>query len=50
MATPYLAAERGYLDDVIEPGETRIKLISALEALREKRASTPARKHTNIPL
>ena len=50
MTTPYTAAERGYLDDVIEPGETRVKLISALEALREKRASTPARKHTNIPL
>ena len=50
MTTPYMAAERGYLDDVIEPGETRIKVISALEALREKRAATPARKHTNIPL
>lgn len=50
MATPYVAASRGYLDDVIEPEESRAKLISALESLRNKRQATPSRKHGNIPL
>ena len=50
LATPFLAAERGYLDDVIEPAESRIKIIAALESLRDKRSPAPARKHTNIPL
>jgi len=49
-ANPYIAASRGYLDDVIQPSETRRKLIEALEALRDKRKSTPPRKHGNIPL
>ena len=48
--TPYLAAERGYVDDVIEPSETRIRLIRALRMLRTKREAVPARKHGNIPL
>jgi acetyl-CoA carboxylase carboxyltransferase component len=50
FANPYLAASRGYLDDVILPGESRIRLIAALESLREKRQTTPNRKHGNIPL
>jgi acetyl-CoA carboxylase carboxyltransferase component len=50
MANPYIAASRGYLDDVIEPTETRRKLVEALDALRDKRKSTPPRKHGNIPL
>lgn len=47
---PYIAAERGYIDDVIEPQETRSKLIAALEMLETKRESLPPRKHGNIPL
>ena len=50
LANPYIAASRGYLDDVIQPTESRVRLIAALESLREKRQSTPARKHGNIPL
>jgi propionyl-CoA carboxylase beta chain len=47
---PYIAASRGFVDDVIEPRETRPKLISALEMLRNKRDSNPPKKHGNIPL
>jgi acetyl-CoA carboxylase carboxyltransferase component len=47
---PYLAAERGYVDDVIEPSETRRRLIQALRMLRSKRETVPPRKHGNIPL
>jgi acetyl-CoA carboxylase carboxyltransferase component len=50
FATPLIAASRGYLDDVIEPAESRTCIIRALEALREKRQTTPSRKHGNIPL
>jgi len=50
FATPYVAAERGYIDDVIEPRETRPRLISALEMLAGKRDRNPPRKHGNIPL
>ncbi len=50
FANPYVAAEVGYLDDVLEPRETRPRLISALEALLTKRESRPARKHGNPPL
>jgi acetyl-CoA carboxylase carboxyltransferase component len=50
FATPLIAASRGYLDDVIEPAESRARIIRALEALREKRQATPSRKHGNIPL
>src|SRR5829696_183546 len=50
FANPYTAAERGYLDDVIVPHETRPKLITALETLLTKREVTPQRKHGNIPL
>ena len=47
---PYIAAERGYIDEVIEPQETRPKLITALESLLNKRESRPPKKHGNIPL
>jgi acetyl-CoA carboxylase carboxyltransferase component len=50
FANPYVAAERGYVDDVIEPWETRPALIRALRLARGKRQSLPARKHGNIPL
>ncbi len=50
FATPYLAAERGFVDDVIEPAETRPRLIKALRMLSTKREAVPARKHGNIPL
>lgn len=50
LANPFVAASRGYLDDVIDPAETRARLISALGLLRDKRQTTPKRKHGNIPL
>jgi acetyl-CoA carboxylase carboxyltransferase component len=50
FANPYIAAERGYLDDVIEPRETRPRLINALEMLTNKRDANPPKKHGNIPL
>jgi propionyl-CoA carboxylase beta chain len=50
FAHPYLAAERGYIDDVIEPAETRSRLIHALRMLRDKQDSNPWKKHGNIPL
>ncbi len=50
FANPYSAAERGYVDDVIVPHETRPKVIAALEALQTKRSAPPKRKHGNIPL
>jgi acetyl-CoA carboxylase carboxyltransferase component len=50
FANPYVAASKGYLDDVIEPRETRAKLLKALEACLDKDEPRPARKHGNIPL
>ena len=50
FANPYVAASRGYVDDVIEPDSTRPRIISALEMLMSKRESGPAKKHGNIPL
>ncbi len=50
LANPFVAASRGYLDDVILPAESRARLASAFESLREKRQPAPARKHGNIPL
>jgi acetyl-CoA carboxylase carboxyltransferase component len=49
-ANPYNAAERGYIDDVIDPAETRSKLIAGLAMLRSKREELPKRKHGNVPL
>lgn len=50
FANPYVAASRGYIDDVIEPKETRPRLINALAMLSNKRDGNPAKKHGNIPL
>ena len=49
-ANPYIAAERGYIDDVIDPAETRPRIIRALEMLENKRDTLPPKKHGNIPL
>ncbi len=50
FANPYIAASRGFVDDVIDPKETRIKVIRALEMLQNKRQTNPPKKHGNIPL
>jgi propionyl-CoA carboxylase beta chain len=50
FANPYIAAARGYVDDVIRPSETRSRLIGALEMLADKRDTNPRKKHGNIPL
>jgi propionyl-CoA carboxylase beta chain len=50
FAHPYVAASRGYLDDVIDPRDTRPRLIAALDSLKNKRDSNPPRKHGNLPL
>ncbi|MFI6900081.1 acyl-CoA carboxylase subunit beta [Nonomuraea sp. NPDC050394] len=50
LANPYIAAERGYVDAVIRPSDTRPQVVKALRALRNKRASLPPKKHGNIPL
>ena len=50
FANPFVAAERGYVDEVIEPRDTRRRLIQALEVLHTKRDSNPPKKHGNIPL
>ncbi len=47
---PFVAAERGLVDDVIEPRQTRPRLVRALDMLRTKRKTVPPRKHGNIPL
>ncbi|MFN2388415.1 MAG: acyl-CoA carboxylase subunit beta [Actinomycetota bacterium] len=50
FSNPYVAAERGYVDDVIEPQETRRVLVRTLDMLRSKRETIPQRKHGNVPL
>ncbi|MBN1188054.1 MAG: acyl-CoA carboxylase subunit beta [Bacteroidales bacterium] len=50
VANPYVADEKGYIDEVIDPADTRIKLIRAFEALENKHVNVPHRKHGNIPL
>jgi propionyl-CoA carboxylase beta chain len=50
LANPYIAAERGYIDAVIAPHETRTEIVRSLRLLRSKRATLPAKKHGNIPL
>jgi propionyl-CoA carboxylase beta chain len=50
FANPYVAAERGYIDSVIQPRETRKRVIDALEMLQTKRDKNPPKKHGNIPL
>lgn len=50
FATPYTAAERGWIDAVIEPAQTRMEIVRSLRALRTKRETNPVKKHGNIPL
>jgi len=50
FANPFVAASRGYLDDVIQPRNTRVRLIKALRTLRDKKLTNPWKKHDNIPL
>jgi propionyl-CoA carboxylase beta chain len=50
FANPFVAAERGYIDAVIEPADTRARIITALRALENKRDINPRKKHGNIPL
>lgn len=50
LLNPYQAAELGYIDEVIAPSETRVRVIKSLRALRDKRAASPAKKHGNMPL
>ena len=50
LANPYIAAERGYVDNVIAPSDTRATVTRALRALRTKRETLPPKKHGNIPL
>jgi len=50
FANPYIAAERGFVDEVIDPKYTRRKIITALRMLETKRETTPPKKHGNIPL
>jgi len=49
-ANPYVACARGMVDDVIDPRETRVRILSALAALADKREDRPPKKHGNIPL
>ena len=50
FATPYEAAKYGYIDDVIEPKNTRFRIIKALQSLVTKKETNPPKKHSNIPL
>ena len=50
FSNPYQAAMKGYIDDIIEPRNTRFRVIRALEQLASKRADVPAKKHDNLPL
>ncbi len=50
FATPFEAAKYGYIDDVIDPKNTRFRIIRALQSLANKKAENPAKKHSNIPL
>jgi acetyl-CoA carboxylase carboxyltransferase component len=50
FANPYVAAERGYVDDVIDPADTRVKLVAGLRMLVTKQEESPRRKHGNVPL
>ncbi len=50
LANPYIAAERGYIDAVVQPHETRLEIVRSLRLLRSKRETLPPKKHGNIPL
>ena len=49
-ANPYIAAERGYIDEVIDPADTRIAVVGAFRVLASKQTPVPERKHGNVPL
>ena len=50
FANPYIAASRGYVDEVIQPSESRARVVGAFAMLENKRQSVPPKKHGNIPL
>ena len=50
FANPYMAAEHGFIDDIIEPSETKLKLVNAFNMLKSKVDKNPKKKHSNIPL
>jgi propionyl-CoA carboxylase beta chain len=50
VLNPYIAANRGYIDDIIEPARTRFRIVKALQLVKNKRAHNPMKKHGNIPL
>jgi acetyl-CoA carboxylase carboxyltransferase component len=50
FANPYVAAKYGYIDDVIEPRNTRFRVIRALQSLATKKVANPPKKHSNLPL
>jgi propionyl-CoA carboxylase beta chain len=50
FVNPFVAAKRGYIDDIIEPAVTRFRIIKALQLLKSKRDTNPMKKHGNIPL
>ncbi len=50
FANPFVAAKKGYIDDVIEPQNLRFRVIKALEMIKDKKAKLPFKKHGNIPL
>jgi len=50
LPNPFVAAERGYIDAIIEPADTRARIITSLRALENKRDTNPRKKHGNIPL
>ena len=50
FCNPYKAAERGYIEDVIQPSESRFRIIRALKSLKNKSQGLPAKKHDNLPL
>jgi propionyl-CoA carboxylase beta chain len=50
LANPFIAANKGYIDDIVKPSQTRPRLIEALQMLQNKRDTNPPKKHGNIPL
>ena len=50
VSNPYVAAQRGYIDDIIEPSLTRVRIVKALGVLQNKRDTNPMKKHGNIPM
>ena len=50
VVNPFVAAKRGYIDDIIEPSRTRFRIVKALQLLKNKRDTNPMKKHGNIPL